>query len=36
MYEKIFTKEYIEVMNIWAKFAFFTSVSIEKSQPQVN
>ena len=36
MYEKIFRKEYKEVMKIWAIFAFLTYISIEKSLSEVN
>ena len=30
MYEKIFRKEYEEMMKIWVIFAFLTSISVEK------
>ena len=36
MNEKLFRKEYKEMKKIRAIFAFFTSISIEKSISQVN
>ena len=36
MYEKIFRKEYKEMIKIWAIFEFLTSISIENSPSQVN